>query len=71
IGSSGSGKSTFLRCVNFLEKPFPSDALLDSVRRALEVRRLVLENRTLRLALACLLARGHLLIEDLPGMGKT
>ena len=24
-----------------------------------------------RLALACLLARGHLLIEDLPGMGKT
>ena len=25
----------------------------------------------LRLALACLLARGHLLIEDLPGMGKT
>jgi MoxR-like ATPase len=25
----------------------------------------------LRLALACLLGRGHLLIEDLPGMGKT
>jgi MoxR-like ATPase len=25
----------------------------------------------IRLALACLLARGHLLIEDLPGMGKT
>jgi MoxR-like ATPase len=25
----------------------------------------------LRLALACLLARGHLLIEDLPGLGKT
>lgn len=25
----------------------------------------------LRLALACVLARGHLLIEDLPGMGKT
>ena len=25
----------------------------------------------LRLALCCLLARGHLLIEDLPGMGKT
>ena len=23
------------------------------------------------LALACLLARGHLLIEDLPGLGKT
>ncbi|TWX55677.1 AAA family ATPase [Colwellia hornerae] len=25
----------------------------------------------IRLALACLLAKGHLLIEDLPGMGKT
>ena len=25
----------------------------------------------IRIALACLLARGHLLIEDLPGMGKT
>jgi len=29
------------------------------------------KNRQVRLALACLLARGHLLIEDLPGMGKT
>ena len=26
---------------------------------------------SVKLALACLLARGHLLIEDLPGMGKT
>ena len=25
----------------------------------------------IRLSLACLLARGHLLIEDLPGVGKT
>ncbi len=29
------------------------------------------KDRQIRLALACLLARGHLLIEDLPGMGKT
>ena len=29
------------------------------------------KEQTLRLALACLLAKGHLLIEDLPGMGKT
>lgn len=29
------------------------------------------KQRQLRLALACLLARGHLLIEDLPGVGKT
>lgn len=29
------------------------------------------KEREIRLALACVLARGHLLIEDLPGMGKT
>ncbi len=29
------------------------------------------KDHQVRLALACLLARGHLLIEDLPGMGKT
>lgn len=29
------------------------------------------KEQPIRLALACLLARGHLLIEDLPGMGKT
>lgn len=37
---------------DFLQKPFASDLLLDSVRRALAVRNLVLENRSLRLALA-------------------
>ncbi|OEC60877.1 MULTISPECIES: two-component system response regulator DctD [Pseudomonas] len=37
---------------DFLEKPFASDDLLDSVRRALDLRRLVLENRSLRLALS-------------------
>ena len=29
------------------------------------------KEQAVRLAMACLLARGHLLIEDLPGMGKT
>ena len=29
------------------------------------------KERPIRLALACLIARGHLLIEDLPGVGKT
>ncbi len=29
------------------------------------------KDKQIRLAVACLLARGHLLIEDLPGMGKT
>ena len=36
---------------DFLEKPFPSDTLVDSVRRALDLRRLVLENRSLKSAL--------------------
>jgi len=37
-----------------------------------EVETVVLgKHRQVRLALACLLAKGHLLIEDLPGMGKT
>jgi len=29
------------------------------------------KNQQIKLALVCLLAKGHLLIEDLPGMGKT
>lgn len=29
------------------------------------------KQRSLRLALACLIARGHLLIEDIPGVGKS
>jgi MoxR-like ATPase len=37
-----------------------------------QVGRVLLGKETqIRLALACLLSRGHLLIEDLPGMGKT
>lgn len=37
-----------------------------------QLGRIVLgKERQAQLALACLLARGHLLIEDLPGMGKT
>lgn len=40
---------------------------------AFEAARTVIvgKDRQIRLALACLLARGHLLIEDLPGVGKT
>ncbi len=34
-------------------------------------RRFAASRRCLRLSLACLLARGHLLIEDVPGVGKT
>jgi two-component system C4-dicarboxylate transport response regulator DctD len=37
---------------DFLEKPFPSDRLVEVVRRAMEKRRLVMENRALREQLA-------------------
>ena len=37
-----------------------------------QINRVVLgKERQVRLAIACLLARGHLLIEDVPGVGKT
>lgn len=45
--------STAVRAIHagaydFLEKPFPAEILLDTVRRALERRRLVMENRQLK-----------------------
>src|SRR6186997_193084 len=37
-----------------------------------ELGRIVVgKDETLRLALACMIARGHLLIEDIPGVGKS
>jgi MoxR-like ATPase len=41
----------------------------DVVARASRV--ILGKERQIRLALACILARGHLLIEDVPGVGKT
>jgi MoxR-like ATPase len=47
-------------------RPRPLDALLT------EAGKIILgKDHEIRLALTCLLAGGHLLIEDLPGMGKT
>src|SRR3954468_13061156 len=43
---------------------------LDNVIR--QVGRVILgKEHQIRLALACMIARGHLLIEDIPGVGKT
>jgi MoxR-like ATPase len=59
---------------NILEKLHTSE---DAQRAAIESARQALggiilgKNNQITLALACLLARGHLLIEDLPGLGKT
>ena len=37
-----------------------------------DISRVILgKEEAIRLSLTCLLARGHLLIEDLPGVGKT
>ncbi len=46
--------------------PKPFDQVLQQAERVIYGK-----HREIRLALACLLANGHLLIEDLPGMGKT
>lgn len=43
--------------------------LIQAVRQASQI--ILGKEHQIRLALACLLARGHLLIEDMPGMGKT
>lgn len=47
--------------------------MADSIRKALEqINHIILgKEKETKLALCCLLAKGHLLIEDLPGMGKT
>ena len=48
----------------------PSSARLNQV--LIQLARIVVgKEDPLRLALACLLARGHLLIEDIPGVGKS
>ena len=49
------------------------DPLQSTLTQAVDqvARIIVGKRRHIELALACFLARGHLLIEDLPGMGKT
>ncbi len=52
-----------------MRAPPPRESLIQILESA---GRIILgKPHQLRLALACLLARGHLLIEDLPGVGKT
>lgn len=51
----------------------PLDDRANRLRQAIEAVNGILlgKEESVRLAFSCLLARGHLLIEDLPGVGKT
>jgi len=51
-------------------KPTDRTGLIEPVIEALD-RIIVGKSQQIRRCVACLLARGHLLIEDLPGVGKT
>ncbi len=55
------------------ETPTRDSDTVELIEAALaDLNRIILgKDRQLRLSLACLLARGHLLIEDIPGVGKT
>src|SRR5947207_6671753 len=59
----------------FAQRMIPADdcAVTDHVDAFVEqiCEVIVGKNHAVKLAVACLLARGHLLIEDLPGVGKT
>jgi MoxR-like ATPase len=51
----------------------PADADADALRAVLATLETIIlgKPQQIRLCIACLLARGHLLIEDVPGVGKT
>jgi MoxR-like ATPase len=50
----------------------PADAVPLVASAVTQISRIILgKEHQVRLGLACLLARGHLLIEDIPGVGKT
>jgi MoxR-like ATPase len=74
VYKSSIHRENLMQSGNTLEKlPIGKDsdrAALDRAREALG--KIILgKDSQIALALSCLLARGHLLIEDLPGLGKT
>ena len=49
-----------------MSAPRPIKAIQDNIARVIKGKDHVIE-----MAVVCLLARGHLLLEDVPGVGKT
>src|SRR5262245_14183848 len=74
MGQERSGGAvTVQRAAGELGGPMPTtefaaatDAVVSNIEQVIEGK-----TATVRLALAVLLAEGHLLIEDVPGVGKT
>src|SRR5690606_2357975 len=68
-------RSATIGCGGWINMPadLRAERMLEAIRGvAAQVGSVVVgKHPQIRLALACLLARGHLLIEDLPGVGKT
>lgn len=56
-----------------LQKPSPATNRKERLQQAVDtVNQIIMgKEQQVKLAFSCLLARGHLLIEDLPGVGKT
>ncbi|HYM36524.1 MAG TPA: AAA family ATPase [Steroidobacteraceae bacterium] len=59
-----------------MSTPYPTTPIVDPPKlvanAVAQLNQVILgKERQIKLALACLLARGHLLIEDIPGVGKT
>ncbi|MBM82784.1 MAG: magnesium chelatase [Planctomycetaceae bacterium] len=55
---------------NVIESQCQHQATIDDLRRSLNAA-LIGKEDIVEMVLACLLARGHLLFDDLPGLGKT
>ena len=67
------GQTAVMATSRLTTAPSASGAQRELIERVIEALRTVIVGKEpkLRLAVACLLAEGHLLIEDLPGVGKT
>ncbi|MDZ7770694.1 MAG: AAA family ATPase [Woeseiaceae bacterium] len=61
------------RATTLEQMPLTADGQRTALREARSSLATIIlgKGREISMALACLLARGHLLIEDLPGLGKT